>query len=367
MNQCSKPTNIPDGIPSEPPNTATSNPKPDEQHSSDDSGPTTLPMASTSSIVLLNTQCCNPSAQSPARWKIPYLRDKLQEISESRVVPFIALTETWLKSYISDAQIDIEHFNVYRSDRDARRGGGVMLYTHESIPTTDVQKYDDKISQVLICRFDTIKMIVSVIYRPPDTPTSGMHEHHSSSYINDKDDYESCIVGDFNLPDVDWSSSTISPSSSPLDKIASELAFQFMDDHLHNQFVHEATRGENTLDFLLSNSANLVSHVSISDTPLSDHRLLEVHISHNPCQPIEPQPPDFLSSSFRSLDFSNVNLIDINSTGKNFGTSATMPASFQSSYRWSSYRSVNSNVLEKYLHRRSNVIPSELSPEKRGG
>ena len=39
-----------------------------------------------------------------------------------------------------------------------------MLYTHDSIPITDAQKYDDKISQVLICRFDTIKMIVSVVY-----------------------------------------------------------------------------------------------------------------------------------------------------------------------------------------------------------
>ena len=49
-------------------------------------------------------------------------------ISKSRVVPFIALTEIWLKSDISDAQIDIYHYNIKRCDRDARTGGGVMLY-----------------------------------------------------------------------------------------------------------------------------------------------------------------------------------------------------------------------------------------------
>ena len=273
-------------------------------------------MASTSSIILLNTQSCNPSAQSTARWKIPYLRNKLQEISKSRVIPFIALTETWLKSYISDAQIDIEHYNVTRCDRDARRGGGVMLYTHESIPITDVQTFDDKVSQVLICRFDTIKMIVSVIYRPPDSPRSGFQTCMDliSDYIDGKDDYESCIVGDFNLPDVDWSSSTVLPSSTPLNRIASELTLQFMEDHLHSQFILEPTRGDNTLDLLLSNSTNLVSHVSVSDTPLSDHRLIEIYISHNPCQPLEPNPPDFLSSSFRSLDFSKANFEDLNST-----------------------------------------------------
>ena len=131
-----------------------------------------------------------------------------------------------------------------------------------------------------------------------------------SSYIDGKDDYESCI----NLPDVDWSSSIILPSSTPLDKIVSELTFQFMADHLHSQFVHEPTRGDNTLDLLLSNSANLVSYVSVSDTPLSEHRLFEIYISHNPCQPIEPKPPDFLLSSFRSIDFSNANLEDLNPT-----------------------------------------------------
>ena len=91
-------------------------------------------MASTSSIILLNSQSFNPSAQSPAPWKTPYLRNKLLEISKSLVVAFVALTETWLKSYISDAQIDIEFYNFKRCDRDARRGGGVMLYMHDSIP-----------------------------------------------------------------------------------------------------------------------------------------------------------------------------------------------------------------------------------------
>ena len=121
------------------------------------------------------------------------MRNKLLEISKSRVVPFVALTETWLKSYISDSQIDIEYYNDKLCDRDARRGGGVMLYMHDSIPITDVQKYDDKISQVLICRFDTIKMIVSVIYRPPGAPTSSFQAYMNliSSYIDGKDDYES--------------------------------------------------------------------------------------------------------------------------------------------------------------------------------
>ena len=195
------------------------------------------------------------------------MRNKVQEISKSRVIPFIAITETWLKPYLNDSQIDIEHYNVKRCDRSTRRGGGVLLYTHESIPITDVDTFDDKVSQVLICRFDSIKMIVSVIYRPPDAPSSSFQScmDHISNYIADKDNFESCIVGDFNLPEVDWISSTVLPGSTSLDRLAAELTFQFMTDNLHSQFISEPTRGDNTLDLFLSNSVNLVSHVSVSD------------------------------------------------------------------------------------------------------
>ena len=86
----------------------------------------------------------NPSARSKTRWKLPYLRNELLKYT-SRKLPlqFIAITETWLKSYITDGQIDIEHYNVSRSDRSTRTGrGGVLLYSHESVPITDVQKYE---------------------------------------------------------------------------------------------------------------------------------------------------------------------------------------------------------------------------------
>ena len=272
-------------------------------------------MESVSSFFLLNTQSCNPSAISPARWKIPYLKKKILDITESRIVPFIAVTETWLKSYISDSQIEINSYNVERCDRGTRRGGGVLLYTHESIPITDVNTFDDKVCQALICKMETIKMIISVIYRPPDASSASFEScmNYINSYIADKDDYESCIVGDFNLPSVDWSSSTVIPGCTQLERIAADKTFQFMEENLHCQFIFEPTRGSNTLDLFMTNSSNLVSHVSVSDTPLSDHSLVEVFLSHNPCQPIEPKPPDFNTSSFRSLDFTKVNFDDLNS------------------------------------------------------
>ena len=46
-----------------------------------------------------------------------------------------------------------------------------------------------------------------------------------------------------------------------------------------------------------------MSHVSTSDTILSDHRLVEIFWSFNPCSFTSPNPPVFAESSLRSLDF----------------------------------------------------------------
>ena len=59
----------------------------------------------------------------------------------------------------------------------------------------------------------------------------------------------------------------------------------------------------NCLDLCLSNAPNLVTHVSVTDTPLSEHKLLEIFLSHDPCRPDPSVPPDFSDLSFWSLDF----------------------------------------------------------------
>ena len=159
-------------------------------------------------------------------------------------------------------------------------------------------------------------MIIVIIYRPPEAPASSMQSciDFIRRYIDDhNDDYELCITGDFNIPDVDWESLVILPGSSPSDNETAQIVLDFMADKLHSQFILEPTRGDNTLDLFITNSPNLVSHVSVSKTPLSDHGLVEVFLSHNPCQPQKAAIPNFSSSSFRSLNFNKADFELINS------------------------------------------------------
>jgi hypothetical protein len=65
--------------------------------------------------------------------------------------PFVAITETWLKSYITDSQVAIENYCVYRSDRPKRTGGGCLLYINSKIVVIDTHTYEDKYNNLVMC------------------------------------------------------------------------------------------------------------------------------------------------------------------------------------------------------------------------
>ena len=52
----------------------------------------------------------------------------------------IALTETWLSSYIFDKEILPNGYAIYRSDRETR-GGGVLVCTSHITPSRLIQSY----------------------------------------------------------------------------------------------------------------------------------------------------------------------------------------------------------------------------------
>ena len=225
---------------------------------------------------MLNVQSINPSANSRCRWKLRYLKKQLAGKSEN--IPFVVLTETWLKPYITDAMVDIEGYNVF-SDRSTRTGGGVLVYCHERIPITNVQRYDDRTCQALLCTCEISNSILSVVYRPPECPEQSFKS--CTSFISDycdsvSDDFELNILGDFNFPRVNWSSHTVLPGGSESEQRSTKLLFDFMSDYLCDQVITKPTRLDKTLDLYLTNSEELITHVSCSSTPLSDHDFVEI-------------------------------------------------------------------------------------------
>ena len=55
----------------------------------------------------------------------------------------IGITESWANNDITDAELGLEGYVMFRKDRKGRRGGGVLLYIKESIPAYEVQLQEE--------------------------------------------------------------------------------------------------------------------------------------------------------------------------------------------------------------------------------
>ena len=51
----------------------------------------------------------------------------------------IGITESRANNDITDAELGLEGYAMFRKDRMGRRGGGVLLYIKDIIPTYEVQ------------------------------------------------------------------------------------------------------------------------------------------------------------------------------------------------------------------------------------
>ena len=252
----------------------------------------------------------NPSASSEVRWKVPDIKSLvLDEASKNHSLPFIAITETWLKSYVADAQLEVPGYVISRCDRSLRRGGGVLLYSHSSIPVSEMHSFDDHTCQALFCKFETINTCVALVYRPPSAPVSSFTG--VLTFLNDcimkvaDDSYQFCFLGDFNFPEIEWPQGSVTPGGSLESAESARRLLAFMAENLLNNYIHCPTRKGNTLDLFITNDDRLVTNVVASNTNLSDHDMVDIMINYNPISYDAPPSPSFDENSFRSLDFHN--------------------------------------------------------------
>ena len=227
--------------------------------------------------------------------------------------PVIAIIETSLKGYITDAQVSITGYKVYRSDRDKRSGGGCLLYLHDQLIVKDVSYYKDKENNMVCCYIESSHTLFVSIYRPPDADRTRFVSLLSSLQQNIDLLSENSrmpdlhILGDFNFPEVDWKSPTMSPTPSARD------LFDFMDRNHLTQLVTEPTRGNNTLDLILTNVPRYTAELKVRPTILSDHRVVNALLGFDMLGDL-PEPPSqrYDPHSFRAADYHNADFDAIN-------------------------------------------------------
>ena len=256
----------------------------------------------------------SPSATSASRWKLPFLKEQYLTDS-SEYVPIIALTETWLKPFITDAQIALPNYTSIRSDRVITEKGGVLLYIHDDLPVTTVEKYDDDTCEVIICTIESKNTIVASLYRPPSATSESFKSsiNFVQKYINTqmtRKHYHLMLMGDYNFPDISWSTISIEKYKNIESTRSAEILLSFLAENFMSQCINHPTRENNTLDLLLSNNVNSIIHTTAEKLSLSDHKI--VFIKSLLTNQSENVLPKFQEHTFRNLKLRDANYDEIN-------------------------------------------------------
>ena len=231
-------------------------------------------------------------------------------------MPFMCLTETWLKSYISDAQVKLPNYNVFRSDRSKRKEGGVMMYIHEAFQISNVQRYDDDSCEAVMCCIDTLKTAVICVYRPPDAPVASFKKMMKfvDEFVNNVDSqYDVVHTGDYNLPNINWDTSTSLRTRGVIYHDSGELLLNYIGSNFLTQVIDSPTREQSILDLVITNNDKVFTESCVSNTVLSDHNLIRVLLRYDATElqtPTHEQVFDPLS--FRALKIQSMNVDELN-------------------------------------------------------
>ena len=150
-----------------------------------------------------------------------------------------------MSNSIFDNEVLPYNYTVYRNDRSSR-GGGILLAICNSICSKLISAPTDL--ELLSVELSSLQLHLCVVYIPPNCS----QDYHSNllsylcSFVTKYSNF--IILGDFNFPDINWSSLV---GSSFLSNMFCDFVFQFNLVQHVSQSTH--IHG-NTLDLVLSES-----------------------------------------------------------------------------------------------------------------
>ena len=197
---------------------------------------------------------------------------------------FVAVTETWLSPDIANEEILDGTYTVFRKDRDGR-GGGVLFAVNSTLLSSrrlDLESTSAQNNEIIVCEIITKKspkLIFVLCYRPPNNDADFLYnfktvmENISSAGIN-----HTCVLGDFNLPSVNWDTGYPDTTSG----LTFDLCEVFLDQGLSQINRFPSTNHGNILDLIACNFPEKISDVNaFNDILETDHAILSFKINYS--------------------------------------------------------------------------------------
>ena len=173
-------------------------------------------------------------------------------------IDILGISESWLNSDILDAAISIQGYVLIRSDSPSGiRKHGVALYVKDGIK---YEVIEGSPSNTICIYLTDYKILFFEVYRPPSN--SSAENLQLINYLTTKlDSCETIILGDLNLPSIDWINENNNSYVLPTDR----CFIQFFNDVGLSQMIHEPTNfpSGTTIDLCLVTDSDRVCSVDV--------------------------------------------------------------------------------------------------------
>ena len=196
--------------------------------------------------------------------------DDLRVVAKKSKAAVIGVTESKLDATVLDGEVNIDGYEVIRSDRNRHRGG-VACYVRNDISFNVRSDFSGEIENIV---FDmllpkTKPILVGILYRPPDQSKFLNKLSTAISRSNTFDNQEVYILGDLNINLINKQKHI--PNGI---KRYKEFCSLYGLEQLISTPTRVTENSSSILDHILTNSTDRVSQPGVIDTGLSDRQLI---------------------------------------------------------------------------------------------
>ncbi len=201
----------------------------------------------------------------------PRLHHIEQELTIDNHYDIIAMSETHLSTQISNTEISLPNYQLFRKDRN-RHGGGVCIYVNDFIAASHLSHLNHDSIEIIWLKLTINRNIIyfGTCYRPPGQTNQEKETFLEilESQLEDilslcRNPYHTVLLtGDFNDRTTDWHSPHTDSELGP------DLYNLINSFHL-SQLITEPTRNSNLLDLIFTNNPRLITNSGVLD-PIHD-------------------------------------------------------------------------------------------------
>ena len=201
----------------------------------------------------------------------------------------ICLCETWLDGGVSDSELQLKEYNLYRADRpftkDYSTHGGSLIAVESTLVSKQLDIVLPECCVACSITLDNLEIGLCILYNPPD---DSKYRHEISDFeqiLNSLPKTTPLIVcGDMNMPTIDWN--TLCSSDDYEQRV-----IDLFDHHMLRQVVDFPTCTNNTIKLVFQRKCIILAEKDNDFTKIYNitfHRAVKMRLecSHHQRKPI---------------------------------------------------------------------------------